>query len=413
VTIAEIASGLRSVPHSGIREISNLAATTPGAIRLEVGQPDFRTPPHIVAAAKRALDEGWHGYTPTAGLPSLRERVAGKLLRVNGIEVPPERVVCGVGGVGVISTAVAALVDPGDEVLVPDPGWSNYRLMLAAVHARAIPYPCPPALGFLPDLDGLEALVTPRTKLLIVNSPNNPSGRVYPPALLRSLGEIAARHGLWIVSDECYDQIVFDRGVPSTQRSDVLGGAYAMEPPDSSPVAPGMAHHADPERVISCFTFSKSYAMTGWRLGYATGPAPAVDSMIKAIEGSASGTTTMVQKAAEAALDGPQDCVTEMVTAYQRRRDLVVDLLREAGLLTVVPEGAFYVLADVSPSGLGALELAKRLLAERRVAVAPGTAFGQVAGSAVRISLASSDDDLREGVGLLCDLVEELRAQAV
>jgi aspartate aminotransferase len=383
VTLAEIATGLRSIPHSGIREIANLAATTPGAIRLEVGQPDFRTPEHIVAAAKRALDEGWHGYTPTAGLPSLRERVAGKLRRVNGIDVPPERVVCGVGGVGVISSAVAALVDPGDEVLVPDPGWSNYRLMLAAAHARAIPYPCPPSIGFLPDLESLESLVTPRTKLLVVNSPNNPSGRVYPPALLRSLGEIAARHGLWIVSDECYDQIVFD------------GAA----------VAPGMAHHAEPERVVSCFTFSKSYAMTGWRLGYATGPAAVVDSMIKAIEGSASGTTTIVQKAAEAALDGPQDCVTEMVTAYQRRRDLAVDLLREAGLLTVVPEGAFYVLADISPSGLGALELAKRLLSERRVAVAPGTAFGEVAGSAVRISLASSDDDLREGVGLLCELV--------
>ena len=386
MTIAEIAAGLRSIPHSGIREISNLAATTPGAIRLEVGQPDFRTPPHIVAAAKRALDEGWHGYTPTAGLPSLRERVAGKLRRVNGIDVAPDLVVCGVGGVGVISTAITALVDPGDEVLVPDPGWSNYRLMLATVHARATPYPCPPALGFLPDLDALEGLVTPRTKLLIVNSPNNPSGRVYPPALLRSLGEIAGRHGLWMVSDECYDQIVFD----------------------GMRVAPGLVHHADPERVTSCFTFSKSYAMTGWRLGYATGPAAVVDSMIKAIEGSASGTTTMVQKAAEAALDGPQDCVTEMVTAYQRRRDLAVDLLREAGLLTVIPEGAFYVLADVSPSGLGALELAKRLLAERQVGVAPGTAFGRVAAGAVRISLASSDADLREGIGRLCDLVAEL-----
>jgi aspartate aminotransferase len=382
-----LAADLQAVPHSGIREIANLALITPGAIRLEVGQPDFRTPDHIVAAAKRALDEGWHGYTPTAGLPSLRERVAAKLRRVNGIDTPPDRVVCGVGGVGVISSAIAALVDAGDEVLVPDPGWSNYRLMLASHHARAIPYPCPPALDFLPDLARLEASVSPRTKLLIVNSPNNPSGRVYPPAVLRRMGEIAERHGLWIVSDECYDQIVFD-------------GAL---------VAPGMIHHADPDLVISCFTFSKSYAMTGWRLGYATGPGPVVDSMNKSIEGSASGTTTMVQKAGEAALDGPQDCVGEMVTAYRRRRDLTVDLLREAGLLIVVPEGAFYVLADVTPSGLGALELSKRLLSERRVAVAPGTAFGRVAAGAVRISLASSDDDLREGVGQLCDLVSTLR----
>jgi aspartate aminotransferase len=383
----QLSTGLRDIPHSGIREIANLALITPGAIRLEVGQPDFRTPEHIVAAAKRALDEGWHGYTPTAGLPSLRERIAGKLRRVNGIEASPDRVVCGVGGVGVISCAIAALAEAGDEVLIPDPGWSNYRLMLAAQHARAIPYPCPQALDFLPDLGRLETLVSPRARVLVVNSPNNPTGRVYPPEVLRGLGEIAARHGLWVVSDECYDQIVFD----------------------GTPVAPGMAHHADPERVVSCFTFSKSYAMTGWRLGYATGSGPVIDSMVKAIEGSASGTTTMVQKAAEAALDGPQDCVTGMVAAYRRRRDITVDLLREAGLLTVVPEGAFYVLADVSASRLPALELAKRLLAERRVAVAPGTAFGQVAVGAVRISLASSDDDLREGVGQLCDLVAALR----
>jgi len=383
---AALSTDLQEIPHSGIREIANLAALVPGAIRLEVGQPDFRTPDHIVAAAKRALDEGWHGYTPTAGLPSLRERLAAKLRRVNGIDVPAHQVVCGVGGVGVISAAVASLVNPGDEVLLGDPSWSNLRLMLAAAHARPVPYPCPPELGFLPDPDRLAALVTSRTRLLIVNSPNNPTGRVYPPETLRALGDVAGRHGLWIISDECYDQIVLD----------------------GSGVAPGMRSHADPDRVVSCFTFSKTYAMTGWRLGYATGHRDVLDSMIKVVEGSASGTTTIVQKAAEAALDGPQDCVAEMVSAYARRRDLTVDLLREAGLLTVVPEGAFYVMADISPSGVGALEFARHLLERRQVAVAPGTAFGEVAGGAVRISLASSDQDLREGVGRLCDLVGEL-----
>ena len=387
MTPAALSAALRDVPHSGIREIANLAADLPGAIRLEVGQPDFRTPDHIVAAAKRALDEGWHGYTPTAGLPSLRERLAGKLRRVNGIDVPARQVVCGVGGVGVISAAVAALVEPGDEVLLGDPSWSNYRLMLAVAHARPVRYPCPPALGFLPDLDRLEALVGPRTRLLIVNSPNNPTGRVYPPELLRRLGEIADRHGLWVIGDECYDQVVLD---------------------GCGTAAPGMRAHADPDRVISCFTFSKTYAMTGWRLGYATGHPAVIDSMVKVIEASASGTTTVVQRAAEAALDGPQDCVREMVEAYRRRRDLVVDLLREAGLLTVAPEGAFYVMADVSASGLGSLELARRLLTERQVAVAPGSAFGAVAGGAVRVSLASSDGDLREGVGRLCELVTDL-----
>jgi aspartate/methionine/tyrosine aminotransferase len=384
VNPAALAIGLHETAHSGIREIYTLAAETPGAIRLEVGQPDFRTPDHVVEAAKRALDEGWHGYTATAGLPSLRERLAAKLRRVNGIETTADRVVCGVGGVAVISAAVAALVSPGDEVLLPDPGWPNFRLMLAMFHGRAVPYPCPPALGLLPDLDRVEALVTPRTRLLVVNSPNNPTGLVYPPELLGGLGEIAERHGLWVLSDECYDQIAF-------------GGSGA---------APGMHAHADPDRVISCFTFSKTYAMTGWRLGYATGPAPVLDSMIKAMEGSASSPNTIAQKAAEAALDGPQDCVADMVAAYRRRRDLVTDLLREAGLLIAVPQGAFYALADISPSGLSSRDFALRLLSERQVAVAPGGAFGQVADGAVRISLASADADLREGAGRLCELVE-------
>ena len=380
-------TALRDVRHSGIREISSLAAASPGAIRLEVGQPDFRTPEHVVEAGKRALDEGWHGYTPTAGLPTLRERLAAKLERVNDIRVPADQVVCGVGGCGAIANAITALCDPGDEVLVPDPAWPNYRLMLAAIGARRVHYPCPRAAGFLPDLDRLEALITPRSRVLVVNSPNNPTGSVYPPAVLDALGRIAERHGLWLVSDECYDQIVLD-------------GAAA---------APGMRAHADPEHVVACFTMSKTYAMTGWRLGYAVGPPAVVDCMIKVVEGTTSGTTTVTQKAAEAALDGPQDCVGQMVAAYRRRRDLVVDLLREAGLLLTVPEGAFYILADVTPSGLDSMGFARRLLADRGVAVAPGTAFGEVAGGAVRISLASSDEHLREGVGRLCELVGTLR----
>jgi aspartate/methionine/tyrosine aminotransferase len=371
--VTPIAADLRATPHSGIRVIANLAAVTPGAIRLEVGQPDFRTPAHIVEAAKRALDEGWHGYTPTAGLPSLRERLSAKLRRVNGVSVPPEGIVCGVGGVGVISAAVAALVDPGDEVLVPDPGWPNYRLMVAAVHGRLVGYPCPRELGFLPDLDALESRITGRTRVLVVNSPNNPSGRVYGPEVLRGLVQLAERHGLWVISDECYDQIVFD-GSP--------------------------AHPIDSDRVIRCYTFSKTYAMTGWRLGYAAPPPAVLDSMVKVVEGTASGATTIVQKAAEAALDGQQDCVGEMVSAYRRRRDLVVDLLREAGRLTVAPDGAFYVLADV---GRDSMAFAKALLSERGVAVAPGSAFGEEAATCVRISLASSDEDLREGVGRLCE----------
>ena len=387
VAPAELSTTLRAAPHSGIREIMQLAESVPDAIRLEVGQPDYRTPAHIVEAAKRALDDGWHGYTPTAGLSSLRERLADKLRRVNGIDVPVEQVVCGPGGAGVIAAGVMSLCNPGDEVLLPDPSWPNYRLLLATAQARPLLYPCPTETGCLPDLNRLEALISPRTRVLVVNSPNNPTGRVYPSEVLRQLGDIAERRGLWVVSDECYDQIMLD----------------------GRPVAPGMREHADPERVVTCFTFSKTYAMTGWRLGYAVAAPQVVDCMIKMTEGTTSSPSTVAQKAAEAALDGPQDCVGEMVTGYRRRRDLVVDLLREAGLLLTVPEGAFYILADISPTALDSDSFSARLLEERGVAVAPGSAFGEVAGGAVRISLASSDQDLREGVGRLCELVATVR----
>jgi aspartate aminotransferase len=381
-----LSESLLAAHHSGIREISNLAMARPGTIRLEVGQPDFRTPAHVAEAGKRAIDEGWTAYTQTFGLPSLRGRLAVKLGEVNAISTAPDRIVCGPGGVGVISAAVTAICNPGDEILLPDPHWPNYTTRAATANARGIFYPCPAELGFQPDLDRLEGLISERTRLLIVNSPNNPTGAVYPPATLRGFGELAERHDLWLLSDECYDQIV-------------LNGERA---------APSLANFANPERVVSAFTFSKTYAMTGWRLGYATAVAQVVDGMVKVLESNTSCPSTIAQKAAEAALDGPQDGVREMVGAYRRRREVVVELLREAGLLLAVPEGAFYILADVSPAGLDSRSFALRLLEERGVGVAPGSAFGQVASGAVRISLASSDEDLREGVGRLCDLVSQL-----
>jgi aspartate/methionine/tyrosine aminotransferase len=381
-----LSESLQAARHSGIREISNLALKRPGALRLEAGQPDFRTPAHIAEAGKKAIDEGWTAYTPTFGLPSLRERLAVKLGEVNGTPADAGRIVCGPGGVGVISAAVTAICNPGDEVLIPDPHWPNFTTMAATANAGCVFYPCPPELGFQPDLDRLDALVSERTRLLIVNSPNNPTGAVYPPATLRALGELAERHDLWLLSDECYDQIMLD-------------GERA---------APSLARFANPDRVISAFTFSKTYAMTGWRIGYATAPSPVVDTMVKVLESNTSCPSTISQKAAEAALEGPQDTVREMVAAYRRRSELVVELLTEAGLLLAVPKGAFYVLADVSLAGLDSRSFAIRLLEERGVGVAPGSTFGEVASGAVRISLASSDDDLREGVGRLCEFVSEL-----
>jgi aspartate aminotransferase len=368
--------------HSGIREISNEAIHTPGAIRLDVGQPNFPTPQHIKEAGKRAIDENKTFYTHTQGLLSLREKIVDKLARVNGIRSAPESIACAPGGVGAIAVMLAAVVEQGDEVLLPDPGWPNYRMMLPWLGARAVFYPCPPEVGFQPDLDALGSLISPRTKVLVVNSPNNPTGAVYPAETVNALIELAQRHNLWLLSDECYDQIVLD-------------GTWT---------SPASLAPEDP-RIATVFTFSKSYSMTGWRLGYLTGSAELVDTATKVLESNSSCVSTITQVAAEAALVGPQDCVTAMVSAYRRRRDLVVDLLRDAELFIAEPTGAFYIMADIAPKGLPARDFAFALLRERGVSVAPGTAFGHVAAEAVRISLASSDADLSEGVGRLAEFV--------
>jgi aspartate/methionine/tyrosine aminotransferase len=383
----ELATGMAGAPPSGIRELANAATGLDGAIRLDLGQPDFPTPEHIVAAAKRALDEGWTGYTQTQGLRSLRELLAEKVARRNGYRVSADDVTTAPGGVGVIAGAFAAVLQAGDEVLLPDPAWPNYELMAAWTQSRVVRYPCPPELGFQPDLDRLRGLFTPRTRLLVVNSPNNPTGALYPEPVLRELVELASRNDVWLLSDECYDEVVHEGGV----------------------VSPASLT-ADP-RVISAYSFSKTYAMTGWRLGYLTGPRGLVATVTKVLESQSSCAPSIAQKAAEAALAGPQDCVRVMNAAYRRRRDAVVEMLRAAEMLISVPRGAFYVMADVSPSGLPARDFAFRLLRERGVSVAPGSAFGDVAGGAVRISLASSDEDLAEGVGRLCDLVARLAGQ--
>ncbi len=380
--IPSLAHGPAESLHSGIREIANEAIRRPGTIRLDVGQPDFPTPQHVKDAGKRAIDENKTFYTHTQGLLSLREKLVDKLARVNGIKTTPEAIACGPGGVGAIAAMFAAVLEQGDEVLLPDPGWPNYRMMLPWLGTRGIFYPCPPEYGFQPDLESLARLISPRTKILVVNSPNNPTGAVYPEATVAAMIALAQSHNLWLLSDECYDQIVLDGSWTSPAK-----------------LAP------DDDRIVTAFTFSKTYAMTGWRLGYIAGSVDLIDTATKVLESNSSCVSTITQVAAEAALTGPQDCVGEMVSAYRRRRDLVVDILKDAELLISEPTGAFYIMADVSLRGLPAREFSFALLREQGVSAAPGTAFGEVASEAVRISLASSEADLREGVGRLARFV--------
>ena len=335
-------------------------------------------------AAIEFARKGQVKYTATAGLLSLRERLAAKLGRVNGITAGVNNINCSVGGVGGIAGAVAALVEPGDEVLVPDPAWPNYRLMLAWAHGILVPYPCPPGNEFLPDPQEIERRITSRTKMIIVNSPCNPTGAVFPRSLLEELVEVAVRHNLYFLSDECYDEVILEGEHTST------------------------ASFCTDGRVISAFTFSKTYAMTGWRVGYVVASDKISDSITKILESNSSCLPTICQKAAEAALDGPREPLREMVTAYRERRDLCVGLLEEAGLLISRPRGAFYIMADVSRSGMDSREFAFDLISSKKVAVAPGTAFGESARKAVRISLASSPQDLSQGIARMIERIEEL-----
>ncbi len=353
VPLQAISSGPAHAAHSGIREVVNLALVTPGCIRLEVGEPSFPTPAHIVEAAVEFARKGQIKYTATAGILSLRERLVAKLDRVNGIKAGVENINCSVGGVGGIAAAIAALVEPGDEVMLPDPAWPNYRLMLAWAHGVLVPYPCPPSNKFLPDPKEIEKRITPRTKLIIINSPSNPTGALFSRKLLEELVELAVKHNLYLLSDECYDEVILD-GEHHSPASFCTDG-----------------------RIISVFTFSKTYAMTGWRVGYVVANDELSDSITKILESNSSCLPSVCQMAAQAALDGPREPLKQMVDAYRERRDLCVGLLEEAGMLISRPQGAFYIMADVSGSGLDSREFAFDLVKTKQVAIAPGTAFGE------------------------------------
>jgi len=381
VSLPPLSPLLLRAQSSGIREIATAARLIPGAIRLDTGEPNFRTPQHIAEAGKDAIDKGLTHYTDTQGILPLRQALAEKLERVNGLRTTPEQIVCGPGGVGVLAAALAALLAPGDEILLPDPGWPNTSIMTMWLGGKEVRYRCESSDGFIPDFDQLEALITPKTKVLLINSPNNPTGAVYDDQVLARLASIASRHNLWVVSDECYDQIL-------------LSGSGA---------APSIASFIDRDRVVSVFTFSKTYAMTGWRLGYGVAHADVVESMVKFLSSSSSSISSITQWAGLAAIIGPQQCVADMVSAYRRRREIAVTLLREAGLLVSEPKGAFYIMANVASSGLTGRQFAFQLLSEMGVSVTPGSAFGEIAESAVRVSLASSDEDLVEGLGRLCE----------
>jgi len=359
----------------------------PAPVRLQIGEPSFRTPEHIRRAAVASIESEMQTYGPPAGWPWLRALIAAKIARVNGYSVTPDNVAIAVGGTGAILSALTATVGPGDEVLMPDPHWPHYTMQLACCGATAVPYPLDAQNGWLPDVQQLERLVTPRTRMLIINSPGNPTGAVFPPELIADLLNFARRHDLYLLSDECYDEIIFE-------------GQHA------SPASLLSRDEFNDGRLIGIYTFSKTYAMTGWRIGYVVAGTAIMKTLTSVLDASYTNVSTAVQRAAAAALSGPQDCVSEMRETYRRRRDLAVNLLKAHDRYLYTPHGAFYILIDVtSPNGVArrGRQFGLDLLRERNVAVAPGSGFGNVAAHCVRVSLAAADDEIERGVREICE----------
>jgi aspartate aminotransferase len=372
-----------SMPVSRIREIMDLAWEDPEAIHLEVGEPDFPTPSHIIEAAHEAARAGHTRYAPNAGLPELREALAEKIAGRNGYGASQDQIVVTQGGIQALYLVLRALLEPGDEVLLPDPAWPNFRMIAHLLGARVLPYPLVAEGDFLPRPEDLERLVTPRTRAILVNSPSNPLGTVLPRELAQTLLEFARKHGLWFIADEVYDELVFDDTFVS------VGSV------------------ADPEnRLVSVYSFSKVYAMTGWRVGYLVAPPDLATILTGMQEPIVSCVNTPTQMAALAALNGPQQVVGEMRNAYKERRDELLEVLDLGDLPSSRPSGAFYVWTDISAAGMPSMDLARSLIETEHVAVAPGSAFGELGEGYVRLSLASSKEDLLEGASRLVEFVQ-------
>ncbi|MGQ9459453.1 MAG: pyridoxal phosphate-dependent aminotransferase [Anaerolineae bacterium] len=345
-------------------------------VHLEICEPDFDTPAHIVEAAVEALRRGETHYTPSAGIPPLREAIAAYISRTRGIPVDAEQVVVVPGGKPILFFTILALCEPGDEVVYPNPGFPIYESMIQFVGAKPVPIPLRMERGFRLDLDELADLLSPRTKLLILNSPHNPTGSVLGPDDLRAIAEMVLRTEAMVLSDEIYSRILYE-------------GTF-----HSIASVPGMA-----ERTVILDGFSKTYAMTGWRLGYGVMPRELAPHITRLMTNSNSCTATFVQYAGIAALQGDQTPVDRMVEAFRKRRDVVLQGLQEVpGFQCACPSGAFYVFPAIRGTGLSARQMQDYLLEEAGVATLAGTSFGAYGEGFLRLSYANSVENLQKAL---------------
>jgi len=367
---------------SGIRQLFDLAQAMGDVISLGIGEPDFDTPHHIREAAKRALDAGYTRYTPNAGFPDLREALSEKVAQVNGLDYTPQEVLVSDGGcTGALLLALLTLVDPGDEVIISDPGFVVYEAVARIVGATPVVVAVREENDFRLIPEDVANVVTPKTKLVVLNSPSNPTGGVQRSDDLAGIAEVAKQHDLYVVSDEVYETMLYD-GV----RHQSIAAFDGMR-----------------GRTVTVNSFSKTYAMTGWRVGYAVGAREIIDQMITLEQYTMVHAPAVSQRAAVAALTGPQDFIEQMVAVFDERRRFLVPRLNEIdGFRCPMPKGAFYAFPNVEGLGMTSEALAQFLLQAGGVAVVPGSAFGVGGEGYLRLSYAQPLTTLEEA----CDRIE-------
>lgn len=381
--MSKFSKNITNLPRSGIRVIMDMAWSMGNDVtRLMVGEPDFSTPVHIIEAAKKSLDAGATRYIANAGLPELRDAAANHFENITGVETNSSNIVITHGAMASIATAIAVTCDAGDEILIPDPGWPNYEMAAMLFQVNPILYPLNMKNDFQPDIKELDKLVTEKTKCIILCNPSNPTGQVYSQETIEALIEFARKNDIFVISDEIYSDIIFEGEYISAAELDC------------------------DERVIVVHGVSKSYSMTGFRVGYSRGNEAYIELAAKVQEPLVACGTASSQYAALAALTGPQECVEVMRSAYKKRRDLILNILEENDLKQYTPRGAFYILIDVSISGLSGYDFALKLLKKYRVAVAPGSTFGPNSNAYIRVSLASSEEELIKGIKAIIKMMK-------
>lgn len=381
--LGHISRRLETIPRSGIREIFDMARGIPDLVHLELGEPDFPMPDHITEAAIQALRSGFTKYTPNAGIEELREAISEKLKRENEIEAEPNgEILVTAGSMEALSMSILSTVNEGDEVVIPDPGYVSYVAQVLFAGGIPVSVPLLETDDFRLTVENLEKVVTTKTRLVMMNYPSNPTGAISRQEDVKEIADFVTDRNILVLSDEPYERFIYP------------GGRH-----HSIAALPGML-----ERTITVFSFSKTYAMTGMRVGYAVSGRELIRQMTKLQEHYVACVNSVAQKAAIAALRGPQTCVDDMLKEYTRRRDLVLDGLSRIQIITCrKPAGAFYAFPNITKSGQNSRTFVRNLLKEAKVATVPGAAFGKLGEGHIRLSFATSTENVKEALKRLAE----------